>query len=167
MGFLGFFFSFFLPVWVKLPPVPLLKTIVWEPEIFKKVDINKNVRTTHHASWIQVPDYSKSAINWKNDNDIIICWHDIIVNFFWRCCVSLVKFSYWSKFHVNIITWSGVMTIFVYKGFTRKSKIGNPPVWAFSNIWRLGQVKDTKFGYYIMPGFQLLPFLKYYGKTRG
>ena len=26
--------------------------------------------------------------------------------FFWRCLVSLVKFSYWSKFHVNIIAGS-------------------------------------------------------------
>ena len=30
--------------------------------------------------------------------------------------VSLVKFSYWFKFHVNIITGSGVMTIFFHKG---------------------------------------------------
>ena len=47
--------------------------------------------------------------------------------FFCRCFVSLVKFSYWSKFHVNIITGSGVMTIFFYKGY---------------QVW----VKDTKFG---------------------
>ena len=30
--------------------------------------------------------------------------------FFWLCFFSLVKFSYWSKFHVNIITGPGVMT---------------------------------------------------------
>ena len=30
------------------------------------------------------------------------------------CCrVSLVKFSYWSRSHVNTITCSGVITIFV------------------------------------------------------
>ena len=28
------------------------------------------------------PDGCKLAINWKKDNDIIIFWHDIIVNFF-------------------------------------------------------------------------------------
>ena len=39
--------------------------------------------------------------------------------FFWRRFVSLVNFSYWSKFHVNIIIGSGVMTIFFYKGLTR------------------------------------------------
>ena len=33
----------------------------------------------------------------------------------WQCCqcfIYFLKFSYWSKFHVNIITVSGVMTIF-------------------------------------------------------
>ena len=66
--------------------------------------------------------------------------------FFWRCFVSLMKFSYWSKFHVNIIIGSGVMTIFFYKGLTRNAEIGNTPIWVLSNIWRLGQVGDTKFG---------------------
>ena len=40
----------------------------------------------------------------------------------------LVKFSYWSKFHVNIITGSGVMPIFFYKGLTRNPEIRNTPV---------------------------------------
>ena len=54
----------------------------------------------------------------------------------WRCFVSLVNFSYWYKFHVNIITGSGVMTISFYKGLTRNLEIGNTPVWVLSNIWR-------------------------------
>ena len=66
--------------------------------------------------------------------------------FFWCCFVSLVNFSYWSKFHVNIVTGSGVMTISFYKGLTRNPEIGNTPVWVLPNIWRLGQVMDTKFG---------------------
>ena len=66
--------------------------------------------------------------------------------FFWRCFVSLVKFSYWSKFHVNIITGSGIMTIFFYKGLTRNPEIRNTPVWVLPNIWRLRRVMDTKFG---------------------
>ena len=57
----------------------------------------------------------------------------------------LVKFSYWSKFHVNIITGSGIKTIF-FKGLTRNPEIGNTPVWFLSNIWRLDQGRDTKFG---------------------
>ena len=56
--------------------------------------------------------------------------------FFWR----------WSKFHVNIITGSAIMTIFFSKGLTRNLEIGNPPVWVLHNIWRLGQVRYTKFG---------------------
>ena len=73
----------------------------------------------------------------KNDNDDIISRNDVIVNFFGRYRVSLVRFSYWFKFHVNIITGSGVMTIFVYTGFTRNPEIGNTPVWVLPNIWRL------------------------------
>ena len=49
-------------------------------------------------------------------------------NFFWRRFVSLVKFSYWSKFHVNIINTiavSAVVTIFFYKGLTRNLEIEN------------------------------------------
>ena len=71
--------------------------------------------------------------------------HDVIVNFFWHCFVSLVKFCYWSKFHVNIIVGSGVMTIFFYNGLSRNPKIRNTLIWVLPNIWRLGQVRDTKF----------------------
>ena len=96
-------------------------------------------------SGIRPPDCSKLAKNPKNDNDVIIFRHDVNVNFFWRF-VSLVKFSYWSKFHVNIMTGSGIMTIFLCKGLTRNPEIGNTPVWVLSNIWRLGQVMNTKSG---------------------
>ena len=67
-------------------------------------------------------------------------------HFFQRCFLALVKFSYCSKFHINIISGSGVMTTFFYKGLTRNPEIGNTPVWVLSNIWRLGRVRDTEFG---------------------
>ena len=67
-------------------------------------------------------------------------------HFFSRCCVYLVKFNCWSKFHVNIITGSKVMTIFIYKGLTRNLKIGNTPIWVLPNFWILHQVRNTKFG---------------------
>ena len=67
------------------------------------------------------------------------------VKFFWRCFVSLVKFNYYSKFHLNIISGSGVMTIYFYKGLTRNPEIGNTPVRVLPDIWRLGRVRDTKF----------------------
>ena len=98
-------------------------------------------------SGIRPPDCSKLAKNPNNDNDVTIFRNDVIVKFFWRCIVSLVKFSYWFKFHVNIITGSGIITIFFYWGLTSQ-KSGNQkyPVWVLPNIWRLGQVMDTKFG---------------------
>ena len=114
------------------------------------------------------PDCSELAINWKNNNGITDFRHGVIVNFF--CVmffVSLVKFCYWSKFHVSIITGSEVMIIFFNKGLTRNPEIGNIPIWVLSNIWRLGGVRDTKCGTNLftecckMPGSQLLPFLSY------
>ena len=66
--------------------------------------------------------------------------------FFWCCIISPVKFSYWSKFHVNSINGSEVMTTFCYMGLTRNRKIGHTHFGVLSNIWRLGQVRDTKLG---------------------
>ena len=97
-------------------------------------------------SGIRPPDCSKFAKNPENNNHVTIFRHDFIVNFFWHCFVSLVNFSYWSKFHVNIITGSGIMTIFFYKGLTRNPEIGNTPVWVLHNIWRLERERNTKFG---------------------
>ena len=93
-------------------------------------------------SGIWPPYCSKLAKNPRNDNDVTIFRY----NFFWRCFVSIVKFNYWSKLYVNIMTGSGTMTIFFYTGLTRNPEIGNTPVWVFSFIWRLGWVMDTKFG---------------------
>ena len=60
--------------------------------------------------------------------------------------VSLVNFGYWSKFYVNIITSSRVMTIFFYKGLNRNQEIQNFPVWVLPNILRVGWVRGVKFG---------------------
>ena len=68
------------------------------------------------------------------------------ISLFWRCFVSLVKFRYWAKFHVNIITGFGIVTIFFLKRLNRSLEIGNTPVWVSSNIWRLEQFINTKFG---------------------
>ena len=97
-------------------------------------------------SGIRFTDCSKLDINRKNDNGITISRHDVIVKFFWRHFLSLLTFSYRSKFHVNIITGSGVMAIYFYNRLARNSEIGNTPVWVLPNVWRLGQVRDTKFG---------------------
>ena len=97
-------------------------------------------------SEIRAPGCSKLDKNPKNDNDFRIFRHDVNVKFFWRFFVSLDNFSYWSTFHVNIITGSGIRTIFFYKELTRNPEIGNNPVWVLPNFWRLGQVMSTKFG---------------------
>ena len=60
-----------------------------------------------------------------------------------------------AKFHVSIITGSGVMTIFVYKGLNRKPEIGNTSVWVLPNIWRLRGVRDTKCGKNVSNGKSL------------
>ena len=78
--------------------------------------------------------------------------------------VSLVKFSYWSKIHVNIITSSGLMTVFFYKWFTRNPDIGNTPVWVLPNISRLGQAMDTKLGTNVS-NRMLLSYTKFRGYT--
>ena len=62
----------------------------------------------------------RSASNWLQIGKNVKC--------FWRFCVSLFNFSYWPKFHVRIITGSGVMAIFVYKGLTKNPEIGNATV---------------------------------------
>ena len=55
-----------------------------------------------------------------NSNDVKIFRNDVIVKFFDFALVSLAKFSYWFKFHVNIMTGSGVMTISV---LDKRSKV--------------------------------------------
>ena len=97
-------------------------------------------------SRIQLPDCSKLATNRKkiqwHHNLPTWCHHQI----FWRCFLSIVKLSYSSKFHVNIITGSWVMTTLFYKGLTKNPEIGNTPVWVFPDIGRLRQFRNTNFG---------------------
>ena len=109
-----------------------------------KATTNELVSFTDHASKIRLPNCCKLTINWKKA--LTSKFSDMTsssVFLTWR--VSLPKFSYWSKFRVNIIAGSGVINIFNYKGSTRNPETGNNSVWVFPSIWRLGQVMDTKF----------------------
>ena len=45
---------------------------------------------------------------------------------------------------------------------TRNSEIGSIPAWVLANIWRLGEVKDTKFGMNVF-NEMLLNAAKYQG----
>ena len=89
-----------------------------------KVTITENIIFADSVSGFRPPDCSKLAKNKKNGNDVTITRHDVNIKFFSRCFVSLVKSSYLPKFHVNIITGSGIMTIFFFKGLTRNLEIG-------------------------------------------
>ena len=99
---------------------------------------------TNHAFGIRLTTCSILVINQKNDNDVTISRKVVIAEIFWRCRVSSVMFSYWSKFHVNMIIGSRVMTIFLYKRLTKKPEIGNTPVWVLLNIGRQEWVRDTE-----------------------
>ena len=66
--------------------------------------------------------------------------------FFWLCHVSLVKFSYGGSFmSISLLVLELRHFLFI-RGLTRNPKIGNSPIWVLSIIWRLGWVRDTKFG---------------------
>ena len=69
-----------------------------------------------------------------------ICRHYVIIKVFWCWRVSLVKFSCWSKFHVNFITGSRVMTFFLYKWLTRNPEIRNTLAWVLLNIADWGKL---------------------------
>ena len=52
---------------------------------------NSTLIKTNYASRIWLPDCSKLAVNWKNDNGVTFFTHGVIVKLFWRCFVFLVK----------------------------------------------------------------------------
>ena len=87
-------------------------------------------------------------MNWKNNNDVKKCPHAVIAFF-----VSLVKFSYLSKFHVSIITGSGVTTIFFIRDWPEIQKFEIPlpefcPIpgdWGELDIPSLARMSPIKF----------------------
>ena len=86
-----------------------------------EVTFNENVSIIDHGSRIRQRDCAKLAINWKNY--IAARFSNITHHLIFLCHhVSFVKLSSWFKSNVNIITGSGVMTIFICKGLTKKSR---------------------------------------------
>ena len=57
--------------------------------------------------------------------------------------IPIFRYRYWSTLHVSMITGSGIMTIFIYKGFDKK--LSRLPSEFCYIIRRLEQVRDTKF----------------------
>ena len=64
---------------------------------------------------------------------------------FSRGRVFLVKFSHWFQFHINIMTGSGVMTVFFNKGLTRNAEIGNTPSKLFLISKNWGKLEIPNF----------------------
>ena len=62
--------------------------------------------------------------------------------------MSLVKLSYWSKFHVNIITGYRVMKILFIRDWPQIWKSEIPLIYQryLHKIWRLRRVRDTTLG---------------------
>ena len=110
----------------------------------KKVIVFENVSFIDHASGMRLPDGCKLAIHWKKDNQVTICRHDVIVIIiiiiiiFLTFRAFLVKFNYWSKFHVNIMTGSGVMTIFHLYRIDEKSRNRKYPRLNFARYLETG-----------------------------
>ena len=92
--------------------------------LFEKRQWHHNLLTQHHHHFFLVflcvwnPASRLLQIGHKSEK---WQWHHNLLKNFWCCCVSLVMFSYWSKFHVSIITGSGVMTIYFIRDW--------PQVW--------------------------------------
>ena len=134
----------------------LLKAIVWElcQRFFTSVFSLCNIKgyfywkCNFYRPCIRNPVSGLFQIGYKSEkwqwHHNFLTWHHL--QLFSRCRVSLVKFSYCSKFHIKVITGSRVLKIFFYKGLTGNMKIGNAPVLVLPNSCRLGQVSDTKFG---------------------
>ena len=90
----------------------------------------KSVISSHNSC-------AKLAVNWRNGNEVTIFHRQIFVTF----CFFFVKFSHWTKFYVNIITGSRVMTISFYKGLIRNPEIGNTPTWVLEIFEDLGELE--------------------------
>ena len=102
----------------------------------QKVTVNGNINFANSLSriWLLgLLQIGQNSEKWQCCHNFLICHRQSFLTFF----VSLVKFSYWSKFHVSIITGSGIMTVFFYKGLTRNPEIRNIPVWVLPNMKRL------------------------------
>ena len=87
-------------------------------------------------SFVRNVDAFKQIINQKSNNDVTNSDLDIMTSIFFEVVLSLVKFSSWSKFHANIITGSGVTTIFDYKRLTRSPEIVQKST---SEFWRFAE----------------------------
>ena len=121
---------------------------------FKKMDLSWNL-TGFSLNRIKSWTIKKKKKNYLSK-------YDVAVKVFWCCFVSFVKFSYWSKFIVNIIVGSQVMTTFqkseipllqYFPIFGHWSKLGIPNLAQMFLMKCYQMLKNAKF--------QCLQFLSY------
>ena len=91
------------------------------------------LQTMHTESGFMHTDCSKLTVNWKNNNGVTIFRYEIL-KIFGLWIVSLDNFIYWSKSNFNIITSSGVMTIFFFIKYWSEIRILEIPLSEFSQI---------------------------------
>ena len=70
------------------------------------------------------------------------CQHPIFLTLFCFSCQVLLLVEVLCQYHHQFWNYDN----FLLKGLTRNLEIRNTPIWVSPNIWRLGQVMDTKFG---------------------
>ena len=119
----------------------------------KKVTISENITFADSVSRIRPQDCSKLAKNPKNDNDVTIFWHDVIVKFFGVLLFLLSILVTGPSF--MSISWL-VLELWQFSFIwdwpeIRKSEILPSEFY----IWRLGRVVDTKFGRNVSNGMLL------------
>ena len=103
-----------------------------------------------YASGMCLLDCSKLAIKCKNDNDIIICWHDIIVIFFsfWlflfllSCLVTGPSFMVSCQYH----HWFESYDNSLLQVIDQESRNRYYLCLSFSQYLEMESVRDTKFG---------------------
>ena len=89
----------------------------------------------NYASGIRFSDCSKLAINWKNDNDITIFWHDVSVNFFFDVVLFLLPSSGIGPSFMSILSLALELWQFTFISnwlVIRKSEIPPYPRLSFS-----------------------------------
>ena len=89
----------------------------WSSEVFRKILQMKDFAKPMKPGFMHTTLLNHTR-HWMSS----LWWHGVIINFFFSSFFSLVKFSYRSKFHVNIITGSEVMIIFFYKDWPKIRK---------------------------------------------
>ena len=125
----------------------------------------KNVSSA--SRWLQIGHKSEKG-EWRHNFPI---WHNRWILFTSPLLLlsTLIAGPSFMSISWQVLLWQ-VMTFFEYKGLARNLKIENTPVSVLPNIWRLGQVRDTRFDANVsnkitecckILGLQLLLFFSY------